>query len=234
MSFLNCHKAIFFDLDGVILDTESLYMQLMLKYNKSKGLYISRDFYIDNMLGKSQKVISSILKDQWNDKYNEREYWEGLLNLRENYLKKQKVSIKMGFYDLLDYLKSHNFYVSIVSSNSIELVNQLLINAHTDIEKFDSVITREDVKQLKPFPDLYKEAVKRSKITKRNIIAIEDSTVGLMAAVRANIDVIYVKDIANVSDELKANCLMTGNSLYDVRKFLVAEDEYKNGNNKKC
>lgn len=81
-------------------------MQLMLKYNKSKGLYISRDFYIDNMLGKSQKVISSILKDQWNDKYNEREYWEGLLNLRENYLKKQKVSIKMGFYDLLDYLKN--------------------------------------------------------------------------------------------------------------------------------
>ena len=88
----------------------------MLKYNKSKGLYISRDFYIDNMLGKSQKVISSILKDQWNDKYNEREYWEGLLNLRENYLKKQKVSIKMGFYDLLDYLKNHNFYVSIVSA----------------------------------------------------------------------------------------------------------------------
>ena len=218
----------------IAIDTESLYMQLMLKYNKSKGLYISRDFYIDNMLGKSQKVISSILKDQWNDKYNEREYWEGLLNLRENYLKKQKVSIKMGFYDLLDYLKNHNFYVSIVSSNSIELVNQLLINAHINIEKFDSVITREDVKQLKPFPDLYKEAVKRSKITKRNIIAIEDSTVGLMAAVRANIDVIYVKDIANVSDELKANCLMTGNSLYDVRKFLVAEDEYKNGNNKKC
>lgn len=89
------------------------------------------------------------------------------------------------------------------------------------MEKFDSVITREDAKQLKPFPDLYEEAVKRSKIAKRNIIAIEDSPVGLIVVIRANIDVVYVKDIANVSDELKAKCLMTGNSLYEVEEFFV-------------
>lgn len=221
MNFMNYHKAIFFDLDGVILDTESLYLQLMLKYNKNKGLYISRDFYIDNILGRSQKVISSLLKNEWNDKYNEKGYWEELLNFREDYLKKHRVAVKTGFYDLLDYLKNQNFYVGIVSSNSIKLVNKLLINAHIDMEKFDSVITREDAKQLKPFPDLYEEAVKRSKIAKRNIIAIEDSSVGLIAAIRANIDVIYVKDIANVSDELKAKCLMTGNSLFEIKEFLV-------------
>ena len=234
MNFLNYHKAIFFDLDGVILDTESLYLQLMMKYNKSKGLYISKAFYIDNILGKSQKVISPLLRNEWNDKYNEKEYWKELLNFREGYLKKHKIAIKMGFYDLLDYLKSQNFYVGIVSSNSIKLVNKLLINAHIDMERFDSVITREDAKKLKPFPDLYEEAAKHSKIAKKNIIAIEDSPVGLIAAIRANIDVIYVKDIANVSDELKAKCLMTGNSLYEVKEFLVDGSEYKDGDNKKC
>ena len=43
-------KAIFFDFDGVIVDTESLYLELMMKYNKENNLYLAKDYYIKKLL----------------------------------------------------------------------------------------------------------------------------------------------------------------------------------------
>ena len=46
MNSMKFPKAVFFDLDGTILDTEKLYLKLMLEYNKGKKMSISKKFYI--------------------------------------------------------------------------------------------------------------------------------------------------------------------------------------------
>ena len=66
MNFMKLPKVVLFDLDGTILDTENLYLNLMLQYNHHKNIFISKKFYIENFLGKSKDAISSIMEKVYN------------------------------------------------------------------------------------------------------------------------------------------------------------------------
>lgn len=228
MNSMKFPKAVFFDLDGTILDTENLYLKLMLEYNKSKRIFISKKFYINNFLGKSKKIISAIMKECFDEKYDEYTYWDGLLKYRENYIKNHKIIIKKGFYELVDFLKLKNCYIGIVTSNSIELVKLLLEKSDVDINIFDSIVYRENVKRIKPYPDLYEFAIKKSGLNINDIVVLEDSNVGIMSALEANINVIYIKDISNVDKKLQQKCIACCNSMHDVIKFYNSGGIYGN------
>ena len=117
-------------------------------------------------------------------------------------------------------LKKNEHLVGIVSSNSHLLMNSLLCNAGIDTQIFNFIIAREDVKRLKPYPDLYEKAASICGIPKDRIFAIEDSEPGITAASNAGVNVVYIKDIAVVSEESRKKCFAYGDSLTDVIDFL--------------
>lgn len=226
MSFMNYPKFILFDLDGVILNTESLYLNLMLEYNKKIDLPISKKYYISNLLGKTKNDINYYLRKKFTNKFNAEKYWNGLIKYREEYLEKHSIEVKVGAISLLDYLKENNYSLGIVTSNSIELVRKLLISAGININDFEVIVTREDVNRTKPAPDLYLKAIEYFKINKNDIIAIEDSNVGIRAALDAGIKVINVEDIDIVDEKLKKKCIKVETSLNNIIDFLKElEDE---------
>ncbi len=230
MNFMKLPKVVLFDLDGTILDTENLYLNLMLQYNHHKNIFISKKFYIENFLGKSKDVISSIMEKVYNNQYNKDDYWKGLLEYRNNYIFNHKISVKEGFYELIEYLQSEKCYIGLVTSNSLELVQLLLKQAGIDINIFNSIICREDVKYLKPHPDLYEYAISQLGVEKNDVVAIEDSSVGIQAALNANINVIHVNDIEKISKHLEKQCVVCVKSLYDIMLFYKGGRIY--GNNK--
>lgn len=230
MNSMNYPRAIFFDFDGVILDTESIYCKIMLKYNKKTNIKISKDYYINNFLGKSKNEISKILELKFKEIYDKEKYWNGLLAFREKYLLKHKVYVKKGFRKLLDYLKKNNYYVCIVSSNSLSFINKMLLNSNINVNNFNLIVTRENVKRVKPYSDLYEYAIKHTNIKNDEIIAIEDSEVGITAALNAQINVIHVKDISLISNKLLSRCLLSVSSLNKIVKYLKSIGG-KNGNN---
>ena len=214
-------KAIFFDFDGVIVDTESLYLELMMKYNKENNLYLAKDYYIKKLLGKTKNSINKELEQLWGNKYDSESYWQGLLQFRNDYISTHDIKIKDGFLELLDYLLDNNYYVAIVSSNSLEFIKYILNKVKIDSKKFNSIITREKVKKFKPFPDLYNYAVKESHIDKDKIIAIEDSVVGIKSVISAKLKFIYLKDISDVSNIYQEKSLKICETLIDVKKYLL-------------
>ena len=218
MNFMKLPKVFLFDLDGTILDTENLYLKLMLEYNRHKNIFVSKKFYIKNFLGKSKDIISNIMAEKYNNYKNE-EYWKGLLEYRSNYILNHKVVVKNGFFELIEYLQSENCYIGLVTSNSFELVQLLLKQADIDINIFDSIVCRENVKHLKPHPDLYEYAINQLNVEKNDIVAVEDSSVGIHAALNANISVIHVHDIEKISEQLEKQCVICTNSLYDIMLF---------------
>ena len=220
MNFMKFPKAFLLDLDGTVLDTESLYLQLMMNYNKKYGLHISKQFYINNFLGKSRDVISEIMKIRWKDKYDENEYWMGLLKYRKDYLKNNKVKAKEGFLEFIKYVKLNHSYIGIVTSNSLDLVKFLLQQANINENDFDIIICRDNVEKIKPYSDLYEFAIKKLRIKKEDIIVIEDSPIGIEAAINANLKIINIKDIAFVNKDLNQKCCMTINSFYDIINFM--------------
>ena len=221
MNFMNYPNCILFDLDGVILDTESIYMNLMLNFNKRYNLKISKEYYISNYLGKTQQQINQILLENYLDEEIIKKYWIELLNYRDQYLRKSDIKVKVGFNELLKYLKDNSFVVGIVSSNSLEFIKKLLKKTKIDINQFDVVITREDVSMTKPYPDLYLKALSKLNIkNKKNVIAIEDSNVGIISAFTAGIKVINVCDIDVISDNNKDKCINIVNSLLEIINIL--------------
>lgn len=182
MSFMKLPKIILFDLDGVILDTESIYLKLMMEYNKKINLPITKEFYINNFLGRTKKEINDCYEKKFKEKFDSDKYWNGIIKYRDNYLLHNEIKIKKEFLNLKKYLKANNFLFGIVTSNSKELTTKLLKKTRLQINDFEFIVTRDDVLYTKPKPDLYLKAVDYYKTDKDNFIAIEDSNVGIQSA----------------------------------------------------
>ena len=123
-------KIILFDLDGVILDTESIYLELMVEYNKNVNMPITRKFYINNFLGRTKKDINSYYEKKHKEMFDSKQYWDGLTKYRDDYFKHNRVKIKEGFFNLKQYLKDKKYLIGIITSNrnKILLINFEIIN----------------------------------------------------------------------------------------------------------
>ena len=169
---------------------------------------MTENYYINNLLGKTKNQITDILKEKYNDKFNEEYFWDGLLKYREEYIDNNEINVKEGFFELIDYLKRNDYYIGIVTSNSYVLVKKLLSKTKINLNDFNSIITREKVSKPKPSDELYQFAIKESLIDKEQIIVLEDSSVGLKSAISLDLNVIHVKDIEMINDELLSKCIV--------------------------
>ncbi len=229
MTSTNYHKAIFFDFDGVVLETEKLYCEIMLEYNELLGFSeITKDDYIKNFVGKTKKEISLILSTHFKDKYEEKTYWKDLFQFREKYLIEHKPIVKKGFKELMNYLKKENYYIALVSSNTLPFIKKIMSETDISISIFNSLITRENVNRVKPYSDLYEYAICKSNVKKENTFVVEDSEVGITAALNANLKVIHIKDLAIVPDELLSKCVSSVEDLRDVLNILKKGENYGN------
>ena len=220
MNSMKLPKIILFDLDGVILDTESVYLELMIDYNKNVNMPITRKFYIDNFLGRTKKDINSYYEKKYKEKFDSEQYWNGITKYRDDYFKYNSVEIKKGFLRLKRYLKDKKYLVGIITSNSKGLTIKLLKAAGLKIDDFNIIITIEDVFNTKPFPDLYVKAINHFNVDNDNFIAIEDSNLGIQAALNANIKVINIEDIDVVKPNLKHRCFKCIKTLDEVISIL--------------
>ncbi len=224
MNFLKYHKAVFFDFDGVIINSENIYCDLMLEYNKSRNLNISKDYYIQNLLGKTKTEITEILKEKYKDSFKETNYWEGLLRYRNEFFENIHLSTKEGYIDLFNYLKKHNYYIGIVSSNTKEFIEKVLKKTNINIQDFNIVVTRENVQRVKPHNDLYKYAIDKSNLNSNNIFAIEDSKIGIKSALSSGVNTIHVQDLDIVPNKTISKCYASVESLNEVIKILERTD----------
>lgn len=113
-------------------------------------------------------------------------------------------------------MKKNNIIIGIVTLNSLHLVKNLLVKTQIDINIFDIIITSDDASATKPSLDLYLAALKKLNVDKEQVIAIEDSNVGIISAVTTGIRVINVTDIDNVTNENKKKCYVTVKSLDNI------------------
>ena len=210
---------VLFDLDGLMIDSERLYLDIMINFNKLKGYPITKDFYIKNCLGKDRVQITNELKKIWDNNINFDEYWNELLCYREAFLVKVKIKQKKGFSKLLNYFKQQGVRIGIVSSSSIKMINYLLKKTKININDFDKIFSKESVENVKPYPDLYLLAKKYFNVCSENVYAIEDSDVGIKAAYAAGLKAILVPDLMLNYDEIKEKIYLKFDSLDDVLSY---------------
>ena len=181
-------RAIFWDNDGVLVETEHLYFQATQEVFASIGIDLTRDDYVALFLVKGrgawhiaeQRGVSPAdIKRLRNDR-----------NARYSELLAQGPRLAAGVTEVLDAL--HGRYVmGVVTSSRKDHFD--IIHRDTGLLKyFDFVLTASDFTRVKPDPEPYVRAVERSGVPADACVAIEDSTRGLESAKAAGISCIVV------------------------------------------
>lgn len=195
-------KAVLFDLDGTLVDSMWMWHAIDIEYLNRFGLTPPDDLS-EAIEGMSYDETAVYFKSRFNiedslDKI--KADWKEMS--REMYC--TKIQLKAGVRRFLDYLKNKNIKMSICTSNSYTLAEELLKSL--DIYKyFDTIVTAGMVGLGKPNPDVYLEAARLLEIPIEKCIVFEDVVQGIMAGKNAGMKVVAVFDEAskNTTDKKK-------------------------------
>lgn len=189
------YKAIIFDLDGVICNTDQFRYLAWKHLADRKGVYFDRKIY-NRLHGKSRMNSLEIFLEKWQgDPLTQEEkeqlaeemnaiYKELLLDMSEKDLSKE---VK----DTLDHLRKRGFYLAIGSSSK----NARLILERIGLYNyFDAISDGNNISKPKPDPEVYQKAAEFLNISPSLCLVIEDTKAGIDAASAAGMDSAAIGD----------------------------------------
>lgn len=212
-------KAVIFDMDGLMLNTESLNFACYSEMLAEHHITMSQEFYT-TLLGKTVKHAFKAMEDEYGVHF---ELEQALLDVQqrmERIYKEKGVEIKKGLIELLEYLKENQYKTIVATSSHRERLNELLNNAHI-IDYFDDFICGDEVKQSKPHPDIFLNACQKLNVSTDEALVLEDSEAGILAAYRGHIDVICIPDMKYPEEEYVQMTTCILDSLDLVIDFLL-------------
>ena len=203
-------KAVIFDMDGVIVNSEPLHKKAYYNMFKDFKLDVSESLY-ESFTGKSTYSICEQLCLKFNLSITPYE----LVNSKRKHFKyifENDKSFKMidGAHELIkDYYKN-NLKLVLASSASMLTINKVF--EKFDLDKFFvAKISGADLKQSKPNPEIFLKAVKISGHNKKDCIVIEDSTNGIIAANSAGIFCVGYKSKNSINQNYSLADLVISN-----------------------
>lgn len=186
-------KAVVFDLDGLLIDSETVFYHMYQELLQPYGCGFSVKDYTDNYSGKTAiKNMESIIK-RFQLPFSAQAGLEILTAKELSYLK-QGISLKAGALELLKYLRSNHYKTALATSSIKERALSILQFHHIETY-FDEMIFAHEVLNSKPDPDIFLKACKKLQIASEDCLVLEDSNAGIQAAFSAHIPVICIPDM---------------------------------------
>jgi HAD superfamily hydrolase (TIGR01509 family) len=175
-------KALLFDLDGTLAETDSLHFQIWQDFLRDYGLIIDRDFYKAKISGRLNPDIVADLLPQLS------------LTEQADFIERKEAEFRnsaelvplAGLMELLDWAAEQTLKVAVVTNAPRENAQFMLEALHLQ-SRFLTVVIGDDLPMGKPSPLPYQEALRRLALTPEEAIVFEDSPSGLRSAIAANI-----------------------------------------------
>lgn len=217
-------KAVLFDMDGLMIDTESLSTEAFINSAKAQGYNMTKEETL-KVLGFTKASIYQF----WID------YFQGtnvdgkkLVDDHYEYIENVLYTVgpeKMPYVEeLLKYLRENNYKIAVASSSdTADIKNNL---EKTKLEKYiDEIASGAEVENGKPAPDVFLLAAERLGVDAKDCLILEDSKAGIKAGKASGAMVFMVPDMFTVDKECEDTADRILTNLREVIEILEGKNE---------
>ena len=217
-------KAVLFDMDGLMIDTESLSTEAFINSAKAQGYNMTKEETL-KVLGFTKASIYQF----WID------YFQGtnvdgkkLVDDHYEYIENVLYTVgpeKMPYVEeLLKYLRENNYKIAVASSSdTADIKNNL---EKTKLEKYiDEIASGAEVENGKPAPDVFLLAAERLGVDVKDCLILEDSKAGIKAGKASGAMVFMVPDMFTVDKECEDTADRILTNLGEVIEILEGKNE---------
>lgn len=197
-------KLVIFDVDGTLVDSESVYVKAALK-NIEVNHYNIPMSAIMGIIGQNRVAGRKLIESTQDDSFNYDKYIKDFEKIRNQILENEPYKLKKGALNILNYCKKHDIKMAIATSTARDKQTKVLTKLGI-IDYFDYMVFGDEINNSKPAPDIYLKVYEHYNIDKDEMIIYEDSKNGILSAHNAGIKVVYIKDIVDVEEEVTSLC----------------------------
>lgn len=213
------YKAVVFDMDGVIFDSERAVMQCWEEV-ASRHNIPDIEKAILACTGTTMVRTREIMLNLYGADFPYDEYARESSAIFHSRYDGGRLPMKQGVKELLTFLKEHDKKIALASSTRQQVVTDELRDAGI-IEYFDRIICGDMVSRSKPAPDIFLKACEELNISPSDSYAIEDSYNGIRAAHAGGLHPIMVPDLLPADEELQSLAEIVLPSLTSVMEYLA-------------
>ena len=214
-------KALLFDMDGLLLDSERVVQHSWNVAGRLLG-YGEVGEHIYHTLGMNVKGRMEYFKKTLGEEFTFEEFQtlsrKAFFEVAEN----EGIPLKRGAKELIFYAKQIGYKVGLVTSSRREYAVDILTKAEI-FQYFDGCMFGDMVTKSKPDPEIYRKSAEMLGIAPEYCIAFEDAPAGVKSATTAGIDVIMVPDLVEPDEETRMRAWKVLHSLDEAIAILRME-----------
>lgn len=211
-------KAIIFDMDGLMIDSERVTFECYQEILKGMNLTMDEEFY-KTLLGKPLKGIYQRFYDVYGNDFPIEDVIKDVHALMAKRFETEGVPIKTGLKSLLEYLKENNYKTIVATSSNRDRVDTILSQAQIT-NYFDDSICGDEVTKGKPNPEVFLKSCQKLGVNVDEAIVLEDSEAGIQASYDAGIKVICIPDMKYPEKQYEEKTFKILKDLNGVTEYL--------------
>ena len=193
-------KAVIFDVDGTLLDTERIYMQAWKDAAAELG-YVMTDESLRKTRAVNAKDAARIFETEIGNGFSYEKTRPIRVRIAEEIIDRESPILKPGVLELLDFLEEKGIRKAVASSTNTKTTREhLAINGLAD--RFEVIVGGDMIAKGKPNPDIFLKAAELLGEAPEECIVVEDSPAGLRAGNAAGMRTVLVPDQAAITQEI--------------------------------
>ncbi len=217
-------KAVIFDMDGLMFDTETVYYKANQLTADAYDMEFSYDTYLQ-FVGAGDDIYFEALRELYKGHEHIETFLVESTKKAEELLLEGQVDKKAGLIELLDYLKKEQIECIVASSSRREMVEQLLEKLEVRAY-FKDVVGGDEVPTAKPDPAIFNKAFSKTSVEKKEeALILEDSKNGILAAYDAGISVLLIPDLLAVDEEMQEKTVAQLENLHQVIDYIEEKNK---------
>lgn len=211
-------KAVIFDVDGTLLDTERIYMKAWKEAAAEAG-YVMPDSVLQKTRAVNAKDAARIFEEEIGNGFSYQAVRPIRVRIAEEIIKRESPILKPGVLELLAFLEGKGIRLSVASSTNQQGTREHLAESRI-LDRFEVVVGGDMVTNGKPHPDIFLKAAEVLRVAPEECIVVEDSPTGIRAAYAAGMKAVLVPDQAAITQEIIDMADVVLNSLLEMPAYL--------------